>query len=105
MNKVKQNLENGPRLHFRIGLILVNINETIISMNKYTEQRKQNLFEVDFNLVLEVVKAFTQRRPNKGFTSKTLQKIKLVLGENVVELSIDTALLLIFPPLSEKTSV
>ena len=74
-------------------------------MNKYTEQRKQNLFEVDFNLVLEVVKPFIQRRPNKDLTSKTLQKIKSILGENVLELSIDTALLLIFPPPSEKTSV
>ena len=46
-------------------------------MNKYTEQRKQNLFKVDFNLVLEVVKPFIQRRPNKDLTSKILQKNKV----------------------------
>ena len=37
-----------------------------------------------------------------GLTNETLQKIKLILSENVVGPSIFTALLSIFPPQSEK---
>ena len=71
-------------------------------MNEHMEPRKQNSFVVGFNLVLELLKPFIQRRPREGFTSEIQQKIKLVLGENVVEPSIDTALLSIFPPQSER---
>ena len=42
------------------------------------------------------------RLKTTGLTSDILQKIKLILGENVVEPSIYTALLLIFPPQLEK---
>ena len=57
-----------------------------------------------FSLVLELIKPFIQRRPRQDpiLTYEILQKIKLVLGENVMELSIDTALLSIFPSQSEK---
>ena len=42
------------------------------------------------------------RLKTTGLTNEILQKIKLVLSENVVEPSIYTALLSIFPPQSEK---
>ena len=74
----------------------------MLAMNKHTEPRKQNSFEVGFNLVLELVKPFIQRRSREGLNSEIQQKIKLVLGENVVEPSIDTAFLSIFPPQSER---
>ena len=74
----------------------------MFAMNKHTEPRKQNSFEVGFNLVLELVKPFIQRRSREGLNSEIQQKIKLVLGENVVEPSIDTAFLSIFPPQSER---
>ena len=75
---------------------------SVLAMNKHTEPRKQNSFEVGFNLVLELVKPFIQRRSREGLNSEIQQKIKLVLGENVVEPSIDTAFLSIFPPQSER---
>ena len=78
---------------------------SVLAMNKHTEPRKQNLFEDGFNLVLELVKPFIHRRLKQGLTSGILQKIKLLLGKNVVELSVDTALLSIYPSQSEKTSV
>ena len=52
-------------------------------MNEHTEPRKQNLFKVGFNLVLELVKTFHPQKTQQGLTSEMLQKIKLVLGENV----------------------
>ena len=69
-------------------------------MNEHAEPRKQNWYEVGFNLVLELVKPFIQRRPRQGLTSEIQRKIKLVLGEIVVP-SIDTALLSIFLPQSK----
>ena len=71
-------------------------------MNIHTEPRKQNLFKVGFSLVLELVKSSIQRRSRQGLTSEIVQKIKLILGENVVEPSIDTAWLSIFSPQSKK---
>ena len=73
---------------------------SVLAMSEHTEPRKQNSFEVGFNRVLELVKPFIQRRSREGLTSK--QKIKLVFGENVVEPSIDTALLSIFPSQSKR---
>ena len=46
--------------------------------------------------------AAAHRLKTTGLTSEILQKIKLILSENVVEPSIYTALLSIFPPQSEK---
>ena len=46
--------------------------------------------------------AAAHRLKTIGLTSEILQKIKLILSENVVETSIYTALLSIFPPQSEK---
>ena len=71
-------------------------------MNEHTKPRKQNLFEVGFSLVSKLLKPFIQRKPRKGLSSEILPKIELVLCENVVEPSIDTGLLSISPPQSEK---
>ena len=44
----------------------------------------------------------TQMALTTGLTSEIIKKLKLILSENVVEPSIYTALLSIFPPQSEK---
>ena len=77
---------------------------SILAINEHTKQRKRNLFKVGFNFVLELIRPFIHRRFRQGLTNEILQKIKLLFGKNVVELSIDTALLSIFPIQSEKTS-
>ena len=75
-------------------------------MNKHTERHKKICLKLTLiSFWNYCVKPLIRRRPRQGLTSEILQKIKLVFGENVMESSIDTALLLIFSSQSETMSV